>query len=52
MIGGFDDNLSSKIIIGTPGKLAFAIIENKIDISHIRFLIVDEADKTINMPET
>ncbi|CAL6062284.1 RNA_helicase [Hexamita inflata] len=51
LIGGQYTNIHNPVIIGTPGKVAFSIIESVISTQKLRFLIVDEADKTIQMPE-
>ncbi len=36
-----------EVVIGTPGRLWELISENKIDVSALRFLAIDEADRLV-----
>lgn len=37
------------IVVGTPGRILKHISENNIDLSHIKMLVLDEADKMLDM---
>jgi len=37
------------IVVGTPGRVNDLINRNKLDLSHIRFLVLDEADEMLKM---
>ncbi|AAK42222.1 DEAD/DEAH box helicase domain protein [Sulfolobus islandicus Y.G.57.14] len=51
IIGGmsYDDQRQSKIVVGTPGRLLDLWSKGKIDFSGYDFVIVDEADRMLDM---
>ncbi|KYQ90973.1 putative RNA helicase [Tieghemostelium lacteum] len=42
-----DQSTDVDIIVGTPGRLEMLVKENKIDLSSIKFFVLDEADQLI-----
>lgn len=42
-------NQGVDIIVGTPGRLLDLIRQNKLDLSHVRTVILDEADEMLSM---
>jgi ATP-dependent RNA helicase DeaD len=42
-------NKGAQLIVATPGRLKDMMNRKKVDLSHIRFLVLDEADEMLNM---
>jgi len=42
-------NKGAEIVVGTPGRLIDNIHKKKVDLSEIKFLVIDEADEMLNM---
>lgn len=42
-------NAGCQIVVGTPGRMLDLINRNKLDVSNVRTLILDEADEMLNM---